>query len=218
MPLKIRDPFRIDREELMPTLVDDLVYLAQRSICRVRNLFGGTSPVSELDINNGIGELIIELRRNMTNLGAVYRLRRTLSLHTDLSSSETYRKAVKSKFLQLLKAGHAHTAHEFCEEFKEGIDFNEEIGEGFLHLCTQPMPTVFVTRVQGDDKTEEPLPPEHSNTFYALRVCKTFRGRVDFQPLCEEAIARLLQEGKRDDALTLYNTFKNRVRLSSFEQ
>jgi hypothetical protein len=211
-----RDPFRINNSELYPDFLDDLAYQVRYSYFRIRKLLGGSSSASELEINNGIGELVVALRRKMTNYGAVFKLRRELSLHTDLSDSESYCEAAKGKFLEILKAGHADTAREFHDEFKQGIDFSEEIEEGFFHLCTQPMPALHVTLKQGDVETEETT-PEHWEVSFALRAYKAFGSFADFQSLCEKAIAQLLQEGRREDALALHNTFKSRLRLSNLE-
>ncbi len=208
-----RDPFRINRYDFSPNAVDDLIYLVRYSYSRIRTLLGGTSSASELEIHNGICELVIELRRKMANLGAVYQLRRRLSLHTDPSSSESYCEAAKAKFLEILKAGHPGSAHEFYEEFEKGIDFSDEIKEGFLHLCTEPMPALYITRIQGDLETEELLTPEHWDTSYALKVYSAFRGHIDFQPLCQEAIAHLQKDGRHEDVQVLYNAFKNKVQL-----
>jgi len=213
-----QDPFRLDNYACVPTLTDDLVYLAEYSYSRIRSLFGVTSSVSQLEINNGVSELILGLRRQPVIMGAVIQLKRRISLYTDLSSSEAYRNAVKACFLKILKAGHAHPAYEFYEEFGKGIDFADEIRQGFFHLGTEAFPAIYVTHIKGDIKSEELLSPERWDVNSTLDVYKIFKNKIDFQQACKDVIAHLLNIGRREDALLFFNTFKNRVRLSSFDQ
>ena len=218
MTAEDREIFRINPYDLSPNLGDDLVYLVQRSISRVRTILGQPSSVSELDIGNGINELAIELDRKITNIGAVYQLRRRLSLHTKLSDHEGYRNAVKRKFLQLLKAGHPLPAHEFYEECGQGIDFTSEIREGFFHLCTGMMPALHSTRIQGGVESDELMHEEYWGFDHALKLYRLFKRHIDFREVCEEAITHLRANGRHEDALTVFNAFKDKVGLSNFEQ
>jgi len=153
----------------------------------------------------------------LVNAGAIIRLRRKISLHMDLNSSEAYCEAVRGTFLMFLKSGNEDAAHEFYEEFGKGIDFTQDIREGFFHLCTEALPTFYVTHIKGNVKTKELMGPEGWVVDNAIELYNVFKRHIDFKPVCEKAIEHLLSNGRREDAQALFNAFKKKLRLSSFE-